>query len=193
MNDRAFRLDFFIAIAALVVSILTTATLVYQTHVIQEQYSATIWPYLTIATTNNPNGRRIQLVNEGLGPALVRSAQLYIDGKAVRSWNDVEHVLERDPLARRAPKGHGFSSQDSTVDASTILRPGESEMIFAVTLSKKIPRVLLLRHPLALDMCYCSLNGSCWKTHVTPGVLSGDYPQLTSSCPIGATINSYVE
>jgi hypothetical protein len=31
MNDRAFRLDFFIAIAAVVISALTAGTLVYQT------------------------------------------------------------------------------------------------------------------------------------------------------------------
>jgi hypothetical protein len=197
MNDRAFRLDFFIAIAALVVSILTTATLVYQTHVIQEQYSATIWPYLTVATTNNPNGsavgRTIQLQNEGLGPALVRSAQLNVDGKTISSWNALEHVLRRDPLAKLAIKGSQYSSAESTVDASTILRPGESQTIFSVKLPKGVPMKLLLRHPLTMNICYCSINNSCWKLHMTPGVMSSNYPQPTSSCPIGATINSYVE
>ena len=47
VNEKAFRLDFFIAIAALLVSTLTAATLLYQTHVISDQYAATIWPYLT--------------------------------------------------------------------------------------------------------------------------------------------------
>ena len=44
MNEKAFRLDFFIAIAALLISALTAGALVYQTRVIADQYAATIWP-----------------------------------------------------------------------------------------------------------------------------------------------------
>jgi len=193
MTDRAFRLDFFIAMAALVVSILTTATLVYQTHIIQEQYSAAIWPYLTISTITNPNGRSIRLDNDGLGPALVRSAQLSVDGKAVPAWNDLERILSNDPLSKKAVGGSRAKRSESSVDASTILRPVDSQTIFSITLPKGVPLDLLLRHPLAIDLCYCSLNNSCWKLHTTPGVTSGHPPQPVAFCPIGANINSYIQ
>jgi hypothetical protein len=193
MNDRAFRLDFFIAIAAVLFSGIAAAAAGYQTWIISQQYGVSVWPYLTIATTNNRNSRKISFVNEGLGPALVHSAQLYVDGKASASWNEYEHVLKRDPLAKRKLKGSAFTFADSTVDASTILRPGDTETISEVTLAKGVPRELLQRHPLAIDVCYCSLNNSCWKLHLTPGVISGNYPQPTNICPIGATINSYFE
>jgi len=48
MNEKAFRLDFFIAIAALLVSAISAIALIYQTRVIGDQYAATIWPYLSI-------------------------------------------------------------------------------------------------------------------------------------------------
>ncbi|MBV8375238.1 MAG: hypothetical protein JO302_06980, partial [Candidatus Eremiobacteraeota bacterium] len=102
MNERAFRLDFFIAIAALLVSALTAGTLIYQTHVIGAQYAAAIWPYLSVETTyDNPNGVTIALNNEGLGPALIHSARLSVDGKSVASWNDYFLTLAReDPRIR---------------------------------------------------------------------------------------------
>ena len=42
MNDRTFRLDFFIAVAAVLISVITAGTLFYQTHVIGDEFAATI-------------------------------------------------------------------------------------------------------------------------------------------------------
>ncbi|MGC2633018.1 MAG: hypothetical protein WA215_02280 [Candidatus Cybelea sp.] len=58
MNDRNFRLDFFIAIAAVLISALTAGTLFYQTRVIGDEFAATIWPYLSVGTTYDTGGRR---------------------------------------------------------------------------------------------------------------------------------------
>ena len=103
MNDRAFRLDFFIAIAALLVSALTAGTLIYQTRVIGAQYAATIWPYLSVETTyDNPSGVTIALNNEGLGPALIHSAHLSVDGKDASSWYDYFIVLAREDSRLRS-------------------------------------------------------------------------------------------
>ncbi len=99
-RERALRLDFFIAIGALVISVLTTVTLIYQTHVISDQYAATIWPYLSVKDQVESNEERLTLTNDGLGPALVRSAQLTVDGKNLASWNDYLRML-----SGRLPRG----------------------------------------------------------------------------------------
>jgi hypothetical protein len=101
MNDRAFRLDFFIAIAAVLISAITAGTLFYQTHVIGDEFAATIWPYLSVGTTYVTGGETIEVANDGVGPALVRSAQLYVDGRKVRAWNDYLKALARDPELRK--------------------------------------------------------------------------------------------
>jgi len=72
-------------------------------------------------------------------------------------------------------------------------RPAGSQTISWITLPKGVPIELLLRHPLAIDACYCSLNNSCWKLHATPGVMNSEFPRPVAFCPIGATINSYVQ
>src|SRR5579863_2155170 len=102
MNDRAFRLDFFIAIAALLVSALTAATLIYQTRVIGHQFAASTWPYLSVSTTLDPQAISLDLANDGLGPALIRSAQLTVDGRPLPSWNAYFQTLATEEPALRA-------------------------------------------------------------------------------------------
>jgi hypothetical protein len=190
MNERAFRLDFFIALAALVVSFLTTATLIYQTRVIEEQYSATIWPYLSLDTTTNPDGIKIALTNDGLGPALVRSAQLTIDGKAVSGWPDFLNVLKPE-IGRITHGKASFGSTSGDTDESTILRPGTSSALLVIKGLRTQAEVdAIKRHAIGLNVCYCSLNGRCWLLHAFAGVSSSAGPHPVSGCPVGPHINA---
>ncbi|MBV8374619.1 MAG: hypothetical protein JO302_03840, partial [Candidatus Eremiobacteraeota bacterium] len=176
------RLDFFIAIAALLVSALTAGTLIYQTRVIGAQYAAAIWPYLSVETTyDNPNGLTIALNNDGLGPALIHSAQLSVESKDVSSWYDYFIVLAREDSRLRgffmrmraaALTGHLPPVTITTASvASTAIRPGQSKVILKVwsPVPDLVPLEAVTEHPIAIDLCYCSLNGNCWSLHATPG------------------------
>lgn len=199
MNDRAFRLDFFIAIAALLVSGFTAATLLYQTRVIGDQFAAAIWPYLSVGTTYDTNGETIEVTNDGLGPALVRSAQLEVDGAPVRAWNDYITSLERDrqwqAILRRtraaatAGRAKGAALSMSSIGPSTTLRPGESETLLKFGVAEPVPAELMRRHSISIDLCYCSLNGSCWTLHSTPGRINAD-PKAASQCAGARAIES---
>jgi len=199
MKEREFRLDFFIAIAALLVSALTAGTLIYQTHVIGNQFAATIWPYLSVGTTYNSSGETIDVTNDGLGPALVRSAQLTVDGAPVHSWNDYLGVLATDPefqpifrrtrAATEAGKGNGATLSMRSIGPSSTLRPGESDTLLNFLLAERLPPQLMRKHSLSIDLCYCSLNGSCWTLHSTPGRISSD-PRPVSGCASSFAIES---
>lgn len=199
MNDRAFRLDFFIAIAALLVSAFTAATLLYQTRVIGDQFAATIWPYLSVGTTYGTNGESIEVTNDGLGPALVRSAQLKVDGAPVRAWNDYVEMLARDPqwrpLFRRtraavvAGKGAGATLSMRSIGPSSTVRPGESDTLLKVSLAVSVPPELMHRHALSIDLCYCSLNGRCWTLQSNTGRINSD-PKPVSQCTGATAIES---
>lgn len=198
MNDRAFRLDFFIAIAAVLISALTAGTLFYQTRVIGDEFAATIWPYLSVGTTYDTGGETIEVTNDGVGPALVRSAQLYVDGRKVRAWNDYIKALARDPELRklflRAQAAVQAGSASGTITMSSIgpsstLRPGESRTLLKISLPFTVPLPAMVKHAVALDFCYCSLNGSCWTFHAIPGQISPD-PAPVSHCTIRAAIQS---
>jgi hypothetical protein len=199
MNDKAFRLDFFMAIAAVVISAVTAAALIYQTHVIGDEFAAAIWPYLSVGTTYNASGETIEVSNDGVGPALVRSAQLSVDGRKVRAWNDYLDAIERDPELRglfmRAKAAvEAGSTANATITMSSIspsstLRPGESRTLLKISLPFTVPLGAMAKHAVALDFCYCSLNGSCWTLHAIPGQISPD-PAPVSHCADRAAIQS---
>lgn len=197
MNDRAFRLDFYLAMGALVVSILTTATLIYQTRVIQQQYSATIWPYLSLTATYSPQSVKLQVSNEGLGPALIQSAQLSVDGKNVAAWSGYIQAMSRDPAIRSvflrvraevlARRASGIIMTGSIGPGSTI-RPGTDKTLLNMDLPYDLPDQAWSKHAITLDFCYCSLNGSCWNLHAAPGQNRNAQPQPTSHCVDSASI-----
>ncbi len=196
MTEKAFRLDFFIAIAALLISALTAGALVYQTRVIADQYAATIWPYLSVTGTFGPNGGTLDLENDGLGPALIESAQLSVDGKVVPNWNDYLDVLVSVPEIQaavvHAAKTNKLVISTGSIGPSSTIRPGESKQLLSMSYDLNVPPAFLSRHVIALDFCYCSLNHSCWTFHSTPSSTgqSADTPVPIARCATAASIAS---
>lgn len=187
MDAKSLRLDFFVAIGALLISAITAATVAYQTHVIGNQYAAAVWPYLGMNVTYDIRSETFQIQNEGLGPALIQSAQLSVDGKKVPGWAQYIYALARDPKIRPFFRKGIFMSMAS-VDASTTLRAGDSKTILLLRFPTAAPTVNLLAHALTLDFCYCSLNSSCWTLHAA----SNGIPRTShvSGCTGSAAISA---
>jgi hypothetical protein len=202
MSERAFRLDFFIAVAALLVSALTAGALIYQTRVVAQQYAATIWPYIDVSSSYSRGAETIEVVNDGLGPALIRSAQLSVDGKSVSSWHEYLLALASEPelrrifLRSRAAYLSGLPTaliiSTSSIGPSTIIRSGESLSLLKLSLGSRAPLAMqeLLRHQMTIDFCYCSLNGNCWISRATPGREGNGGAQQVSHCSTSAAIDS---
>jgi hypothetical protein len=187
MKERALRFDLLIAVSALLISTIAALASVLQTRAIQDQYAAAIWPYLSVDSTVNVNGVTLDLTNDGLGPALIRSGQLYLDGRSVSGWEEAMRIIFNDPKLH-VPKHAVASAHMSSLNASTTIRPGDSHRLLSITLSKGVPITTLLRHEVAIDVCYCSLNDRCWTLHSVPGGSSDDYPHPISRCTVGARI-----
>ena len=183
--DRLLRFESVIAICALLISAVTGAAVVYQTRIIQNQYAATIWPYLNIDSTFSPSSMKIVLTNDGLGPALIRSAQLTIDGRPVNSWASYYTAFRGQVYI---PKGARITSSAASLGASSTIRPGDSHQLLAVTLDPRIPSSIFKLHIMELAICYCSLNDVCWMLRSKPGTDDDRYPQRMSSCPVGPRI-----
>lgn len=133
--------------------------MVYQTRVLQDQFSASVWPYLSVENDVYTHSTSIHLVNQGVGPALIRSAQLLLDGKPLEGWT---LPFFRQLLGTSLVRGAHLELGDSTVDASTALRAGDSMQLIALK-SPQIPlRLVTSTHDVELRFCYCSINGKCW-------------------------------
>jgi hypothetical protein len=203
MKDRALEFDSIIAICALLISCLAVATSVYQTwvfrdqtRVIHDQYAATIWPYININDTTNTNGSGsaakvslvgISLTNNGLGPALIRDAQLFVDNRPVSKWNDLRDLFQR---AEDRIGGKITHAQMASIDASTTIRPGDVHEVFQVALAPAVPMERFLTHHVRIDLCYCSLNGQCWTLRYKITQNNRSFPTPAARCDATHSIES---
>lgn len=203
MKERTLQFDSIIAVCALLISCLAVVTSVYQTwvfrdqtRVIHDQYAATIWPYVNINDTTDTTGSgaaakltliAIALTNNGLGPALIRDAQLFVDDRPVPQWNDLRDILQR---AEHRAGGKITQARLASVDASTTIRPGDSREVFYVAFTRGVPVQQFVGRSVRMNLCYCSLNGQCWSLRYTIAQQNRSFPMPASHCDTTHSIQS---
>jgi hypothetical protein len=192
MNEKRFRFDLLIAVSALLISTIAALASVYQTRVINQQLSATVWPYLSFDSTFGPRSVTLSVTNFGLGPALIRAAGIELDGKPVPAWDNVIRAVVQ--LAHGMHVHGQIPSSYSNLDASVVISPGVTRQLLdmrvaggdthAVGMATKALRTVVSE--VSLRVCYCSLLGQCWQ--IASRQMGSPAPQ--SSCPIGVTIGA---
>jgi hypothetical protein len=186
MNESRLRLDFAIAVSALIVSLVAAGAAVYQTRVIARQFSATVWPYVSFDRTNSPSSIELDIRNDGLGPAIVRNVAI--------TWNGVSEptiealisaAVAADPRGMRAARaalvsGTKLAFSTSTPTAGMVIPANTKHMIVrldgAVLVRYYAPAI---KH-VGLSLCYCSLTGSCWTLKYMQ--TDNSEPQSVGSC-----------
>lgn len=150
---RRHRWDAAGTVIASLVGLLALLVSGYTAYVERQQVRAEVWPYLYVAY-QDPQ-RQLTVFNKGVGPAIVRSATVTVDGKPEPDW---DHVFADLGLDRQRS---GF--QQSTLVGS-VLSPGEALdlMILPDEPQYREFRKAMDAHVL-LDICYCSSLGDCWK------------------------------
>ena len=148
---------------ALAVSVFALAIGTWQTRLMQSQSRASVWPYLSIGYTYTSgaetNGFIWTIDNNGVGPALVRSTTLTLDGKPMRNWDEVLTALGTAKRANMATTSFAGSvippntNRETTVAA---IRVDDREV--AGLLKGAIERF-------RMDICYCSIYDDCWVAH----------------------------
>lgn len=178
---KAWKLDLWIALAALIVSGLTASAAIYQSKVFSDQLSATVWPYLSFVDTAGPASLDLSVENDGAGPAIIAGAQATIAGKNVYS---ITRALQEFQV-RRGSRSH-YSVTTGSIGPGQVIRPGASATI--LKLSRLPPDVvarLRTMYPqVAVSVYYCSLLNRCWvvRLHATdrPQEVTGqNYPHTT--------------
>jgi hypothetical protein len=187
MNEKGFRLDFAIGLSALIVSLVAAGAAVYQTRVIAQQFSATVWPYVSFDRTDSPWSSELDIRNDGLGPAIVRSVAITWDGK---NEPTIEAVLSAavaaEPQGMRAARkalaaGTKLAFSTSTPTAGMVIPANSKHMIFRMDGALLVHYYRPALERVGLSFCYCSLTGSCWLQKYSG---TGDsYPQSVGSCP----------
>jgi hypothetical protein len=192
VNEKAFRLDLTVAVAALLISGVAAGASAYQTYVIRKQFSATVWPYLTYITSSSADKFfELDISNPGIGPALIYSALVTRDGRAIerpvgptitpalgQAIQPERAGAEAEEKRRRL---HGVSNMTaSTIVAGDVVPAGSKLELLRVEGKFLANRVIAdIRH-IDLTICYCSLLGDCWTKRLWDDAVR---PKSVRSCP----------
>jgi hypothetical protein len=142
------------ALAAIVASLIGLMALVvsgYTAYVQRQQVRAQVWPYLMVGYADIERARIV--FNKGVGPALVRSVEVFVDGKPQPDW---AHVIGALGLPDK------ISYQQSTL-ASNVISANEKLEILVVS-DEAGYRAFREQssNRASTRICYCSTLGDCW-------------------------------
>lgn len=157
---REIRWDAVAAIIASLVGFLALLVAGYTAYIARytadiqtKQVQAQVWPWLEAG--NNDSNNSVEVYNKGVGPAIVRSAQIWVDGKPQTDWS---HVLDALGVARPV------TYSESTIYPG-VVSAGETVPIikFAKNEAYQQFRTAAIRKHLTIAVCYCSSLGECWR------------------------------
>ena len=83
----------FIAVAALIVSISAVTVGLYEASLQRHHDRAEVWPRVELSTFTTPTGASLSLENTGIGPAIIKSLTVSVDGKPQKNWSGVLQAL----------------------------------------------------------------------------------------------------
>ena len=138
------------AVIASLIGLLALCVSGYTAWLQRQQVRAEVWPYLE--TGISPSDRMVTLDNKGVGPASVRSLQVFVDGRPRKDWPAVFDALGL-PSLRGTPS--------STVNGVVISAgKGVQQLYFA---GAQDFAAFYARYPrIDLRVCYCSALDECW-------------------------------
>lgn len=168
---KALRLELAIAICALLISTLAAGAswwqarvLQAQTHVLEEQLGAQVWPYVSVSSgLSNNSTMQINVTNDGLGPAVLGSVVATVDGTPKSSFIEILHAILGPHLLARAGKGAHMAFSIDTSQRGAVIRPGARGFGYSFTSSRFAPDLIKATPRLRIRICYCAiLPGKCW-------------------------------
>jgi len=124
----------------------------YTAEIQNRQVQAQVWPY--VISGNDDLNFALTVSNQGVGPAIVRSVQVRMDGKSQSDWNHIVANMGLPP--------HSFFQ--STINRY-VLSPGERLQIIRFSdkaLWQRLESAALNR--MSIEICFCSTLGECWMS-----------------------------
>lgn len=178
--DATRRTELFIGACVLLISLVSLFVAVSANRTQERLLAASNWPYLQYSSSNvDGEGKRVisfNLVNNGVGPARIRSFDLRYRGKSMRNSRELlRECCLQDPT-QATP-----TATVSTV-RRRVLAPGEQVTFLRIPLHEATEAAWQALNREAfnvqLRVCYCSVLDDCW-------MLDTDKPESepAKACP----------
>lgn len=163
--------DVVVSMTALFISAVSLFVAIQHGKTEQDLVAANVWPFPRRILSNvydTQHSTAIGVSNGGVGPAKIRSFELFYRGSPVSSGLDLMRKccgLAPGEEARKRAFPNGTSN--SVVD-ETVLRPGEENVVLRVAPSAGAPQItdrlkqVSVLTQVTFRVCYCSVLDQCW-------------------------------
>jgi hypothetical protein len=163
------HVDFIVACLAILISLISLGVGFENARSQQQMVAASSWPFLIYDTSTSNNGQAIDLriINQGVGPARIKSVTISYDGHSASGLRDLLSIC------CGLPKGASWESLDrlGLLQESTavgVVAPRESIDLVRISRtpenSAMWDRLEQARQHLVMSACYCSVLNACWIT-----------------------------
>ncbi|MBA8888098.1 hypothetical protein FHW12_002322 [Dokdonella fugitiva] len=162
------------ALAAIIAALIGAFALVvsgYTAYLQRTQVRAQVWPYLMLASYDTENS--VKLLNKGVGPAIVKSVRVTVDGKPQRTWREVVTALglERVPLRTSTITDNVVSGGE--VVPMLVIGDEDAYHRFRKESARRS----------AVEICYCSTLEECWL-YAADDASTRATQKPVDSCPV---------
>jgi hypothetical protein len=179
-TDETFvRLAFWQTILSVVgvfIAVVALYAALTESEAVRRQTAAAVWPFVQVSVADYDSGEdagfTLSFTNADVGPALVRTLRLVVDGEPMRDWVHVVAHLGGtvDEHVGRNSIGNRVLSPGQKVDMISVREP---------TLARRLQTVV--RNPdTAITYCYCSIFEHCWLADSRSQALD---PEPVKACP----------
>jgi hypothetical protein len=158
------------AVIAALVGLLALTVSGYTAYLQRQQVRAQVWPYLEPGMSGSK--REVILFNKGVGPAIIHSVKILVDGKPQRNWSAVFSALGID---------YDHHIPYSTINGVVISANDHIDQLLFPT-AEDFNRYAHQIKRVELKLCYCSSLGECW-TFDDAATLPGESHKPVAQCP----------
>jgi len=142
------------AVIATLVGLLALVVSAYTAMLQQQQVRAQVWPRLQLMSSGSL--QEVLVMNKGVGPAVIESVRIHVDGVAQRDWKMLEKTLGVTPA----------EYVQSTVNG-TVISGGERYVMANFPERQVWERIRPQLQRMHRRLCYCSTLEECWVVETT--------------------------
>ena len=154
-DNSSIKLQYLGTIIALVISSMALLVSVYEATIMQSQQKAMVWPYVKISTGYSYDGFTVYASNNGIGPALIESVEVQINGKAVSSFDALLDAAQPD-------RTFGYDIVKMGSLNGTVIKAGEKRMFLRFPINEQTQPALKNMNNVNVKLQFNSVLGDSW-------------------------------
>lgn len=166
-------MDRILAVSAIIAAAAAVFIAVYEARLTRAHQRISVWPYVSQYNSNADSSYTRNIANRGLGPSLVESFEVSVDGVRKSNWTEVVADITGIPDEK-------VDLIYSTFGRGVVLLPGHTATVLKLPPGDAARRFAKNSVRLRTRVCYCSLYGECWVADSEARA-----PVRVDDCPAG--------